>query len=159
MKIGNDRQTSWRGLSGGSEETKQATWKEESLTPRPNSTRRQKGRGAEPGKPCGGPARSLWKPGGKALTAGAERAGLERRRRRERENPKKESGKEERKEKAGMDGRQRQQDTHRSPGLRGEAGLGAANSRRRQPGQRSRSEARRNPRSSCQPTGGGVGTR
>ena len=97
--------------------------------------------------------------GRKALTAGAERAGLERRRRRERENPKKESGKEERREKAGMDGRQRQQDTHRSPGLRGEAGLGAANSRRRQPGQRSRSEARRNPRSSCQPTGGGEGTR
>ncbi|MXQ85485.1 hypothetical protein E5288_WYG011305 [Bos mutus] len=128
-------------------------------TPPQQHSKTEKRRGAEPGKPCGGPVRSLWKPGGKALTAGAERAGLERRRRRERENPKKESGKEERKEKAGMDGRQRQQDTHRSPGLRGEAGLGAANSRRRQPGQRSRSEARRNPRSSCQPTGGGVGTR
>lgn len=128
-------------------------------TPPQQHAKTEKGRGAEPGKPCGGPARSLWKPGGKALTGGAERAGLERRRRRERENPKNESGKEERREKAGMDGRQRQQDTHRSPGLRGEAGLGAASSRRRQPGQQSRSEERRKPRSSCQPTGGGEGTR
>lgn len=62
-------------------------------TPPQQHAKTEKGRGAEPGKPCGAPARSLWKPGGKALTGGAERAGLDRRRRRERETPKKSQGK------------------------------------------------------------------
>lgn len=36
-------------------------------TPPQQHAKTEKGRGAEPGKPCGAPARSLWKPGGKAL--------------------------------------------------------------------------------------------
>ena len=103
MKIGNDRQTSWRGKSGGSEQTKQATSKEESLAPRPNRTRRQeKGRVRSLGNHAEGRPGASGSREEKHRQEGSKGQGWKEDAGGKGRTPKK-SGKEERREKPGMD--------------------------------------------------------
>lgn len=165
VKIVNDRHPGgdW---AGGSEQTKLATQKEDSLAPHPKCTRlkRKEWWGARGWKnvprthkePLEAGRRGAVCQGGLSVRRGRKsRAG--KRAPAGRGEPQKESGKEERwREKPEPDWRQQQQDTHQRPGGGRAEG---ADSRRRRPSQRTRRADRRNPSGSSQPTRRGVGTR
>ncbi|KAK2113615.1 hypothetical protein P7K49_007881 [Saguinus oedipus] len=126
------------GLTGGREQTKVATWKGEPGSPLQLQTEKEKGQGGEPGtrKMRRRPTSGIWKPGKEEAEErgrDAERLGLERGA--GKKNKAQESG-------VGKGGdkrktRERSEDggSRQLTRAAGEAGLGAAESRRRPFGQ------------------------